>query len=182
MIIHLSIILGLDCLTSVIWLFTFTAFSFGSYFTNVSHFKDGRVVNMNFYLHTWSWSVLPSSAAVTKAECSSLADFRLTSTMFCHYIRRTWNWILKQDYKLTGKIIKQNKLGSCLCNFVFSVRGQETIIMSCHMWFKKFQDAVWLPKYFWYCPLLWCWNCHCINVQYTLSGGSLLPILLILSL
>ena len=44
MVTHLSIILGLDCLTSVIWQFTLTAFTFGSclYCANVSHKRMGE--------------------------------------------------------------------------------------------------------------------------------------------
>ena len=46
MVSHVSIIHGLGCLTSVIWPFTLTAFTFEClYSANVSHFKDGWAVN-----------------------------------------------------------------------------------------------------------------------------------------
>ena len=48
MVTHPSIIHC--CLTSVIWLFILTAFTFGSCLccVNVSHYKDGRAVNLFF--------------------------------------------------------------------------------------------------------------------------------------
>ena len=47
MVTHLSINHGLRCLTSVIWQFTITAFTFGACCknANVSHFQDGWAVN-----------------------------------------------------------------------------------------------------------------------------------------
>ena len=49
--VHLSIILHLDCLNSVIWPFILTAFTLGSclYCANISHYKDGWAVNFKTF-------------------------------------------------------------------------------------------------------------------------------------
>ena len=51
MVTHLCTVHGLDYLTSVIWPFTLTAYTFGSclYCANVSHYMDGWAVNFVFF-------------------------------------------------------------------------------------------------------------------------------------
>ena len=48
----LKLTLVLSCLTSVIWLFTLSSFTFVSclYYPNASHYKDGWAVNFNFFI------------------------------------------------------------------------------------------------------------------------------------
>ena len=51
MVTYLSNVLGPSCLSSMIWPFTLTIFTFGSclYCANVSQYKDGWAVNLGFF-------------------------------------------------------------------------------------------------------------------------------------
>ena len=91
MVTHLNILLGPYCLTSLIWPFTLTAFTFGSclYCANVSYFKDGWAVNFVFF-----------SQMDNKTPQLNASVMHNTSEQ-----RGQWGWMVRQWASL-GQIIE----------------------------------------------------------------------------